>query len=192
MYYHLDMNIKSTKNIAGQKFGNWEVLERKGTRVNGTTKSALWKVICKCGVIRVLDGRSLRNGSSKSCGCLRNQLTKKIRNLPCKEEHYNWKGGRSISKRGYISISVGLIRDLYPNAKWREGIKPKCMFEHQAVMSHHLNRSLYVGESVHHINGLKTDNRLENLELKTRFHGSGQSIEDMLSWAREIIRRYGP
>lgn len=67
------------------------------------------------------------------------------------EKNPSWKGGRIFDKStGYIKISVG---------------KKKYKYEHRLIMEKFLGRSLLPSESVYHINGVKTDNRFDNLVL---------------------------
>jgi hypothetical protein len=57
-------------------------------------------------------------------------------------------------------------------------------------MSELLGRPLREGESVHHRNLLKDDNRPENLELWTSHQPRGASVADMLTWCRWFIEHY--
>ena len=62
---------------------------------------------------------------------------------------------------------------------------------HRIVMQEALGRPLFRDENVHHINGDRADNRLENLELWSTSQPAGQRVEDKVEWAQMILTRYG-
>jgi hypothetical protein len=92
------------------------------------------------------------------------------------------KGSGTLTKHGYRQI---VMKD-HPNAR-RGGT----MFEHTYVMSQHLGRPLNRGETVHHLNGIRDDNRIENLELWKGSHRYGQRVQDKIQWAKEFLKEYG-
>ena len=68
--------------------------------------------------------------------------------------------------------------------------KGRYVFEHILVMERLLGRYMLPEESVHHRNGVKDDNRPENLELWTRPQPTRIRVTDAITWAREIPVRY--
>ena len=69
--------------------------------------------------------------------------------------------------------------------------KDGCVLEHRFVMSEHLGRKLRKDESVHHKNGDRLDNRLENLELWSQYQLAGQRVTDKIEHCREFLAQYG-
>ena len=94
-------------------------------------------------------------------------------------------GGRGTLSHGYWKVPVP------PELRHLVNGETSAL-EHRLVMAQHLGRPLRPDESVHHRNGQKTDNRIENLELWSRYQPSGARVEDLLRWAWEVIRRNDP
>ena len=81
----------------------------------------------------------------------------------------NWKGGRHNDSYGYVLVYLYPTNFFYPMANSKHYV-----FEHRLIMARHLGRCLQSWEVIHHKNGIRDDNQLENLELITR-HGHIQS-----------------
>ena len=100
----------------------------------------------------------------------------------CSDE-YKQRVGRKMESNGYVLIRVP---DGTPGAGW----KGQWMLEHRWVMQNHLGRPLTPEENVHHRNGDKRDNAIENLELWVSKHPPGQRVADLVAYAQEILERY--
>lgn len=92
--------------------------------------------------------------------------TNNARQKFCSRDCYKKSGGRTITIDGYARVYV----QNHPLA-YKSGQYP----EHRLVMEKHLGRYLEKDETVHHINGNKLDNRIENLQLRKGRHGKGVS-----------------
>lgn len=68
----------------------------------------------------------------------------------------------------------------------------KRAFEHRLVIEQMLGRPLRRDENIHHINGVRDDNRLENLELWSTWQPCGQRVADKVAWARDLLALYAP
>ena len=123
---------------------------------------ACWLCRCECGKESTVTGRTLREGRSKSCGCSRRGKR------------------RRKTKDGYIVV----LCHEHPRGKY--------VFEHSLVMEKIIGRYLLKGECVHHKNGIRHDNREENLELWSHSHPSGPRVEDKIKWSKEFLMQYEP
>jgi hypothetical protein len=92
-------------------------------------------------------------------------------------------GEGTIDSSGYKTITVRG----HPNQMDSKGR----IREHVYIMSQHLGRPLGKDESVHHKNGIRDDNRLENLELWSKSQPPGQRVEDKLHWCIEYLSIHG-
>jgi len=93
-------------------------------------------------------------------------------------------GGKRYTKAGYVKVPAPL--------EYRYHKHDPYVLEHRLVMARHLGRPLLTAENVHHLNGIKDDNRLENLELWTTQQPTGQRVEDKIAWCVEMLKLYAP
>lgn len=120
------------------------------------------------GVTQKLIARALGTSADAVSNQLRvvGALPPRVR--PTGPENGRWKGGRYATKQGYIFV--------YPSVKDLNYCTPMSngyVQEHRLVMGRALGRKLTPKETVHHINGDRADNRLENLQLRQGNHGKG-------------------
>ncbi len=153
-------------NLARKK--EWEVIERepypneiRHGREIGRDRSRhyIWVACSCCGGYR---WSAIIKGKPESLRC-RDCYAKELTG----SSSHHWKGGKIHTQDGYVMVS------LYPDdSLYLLGSKPKksgasACLEHRLVMARHMGRMLYSWEVVHHKNGVRDDNRIENLELTT-------------------------
>ena len=86
---------------------------------------------------------------------------------PQGDKHGSWKGGRLVY-RGYAQVLMDRSDVFYGMANALGYV-----MEHRLVMARALGRPLTKHETVHHVNGDGTDNRIGNLQLRFGRHGKG-------------------
>jgi hypothetical protein len=95
------------------------------------------------------------------------------------EKHPDRETNRALTRDGYIRLRIPI-----------EGKKRREVLEHRYLMECALGRPLLPKETIHHLNGQKTDNRMDNLQLRSGNHGPGGDVSAMIKWAYEIIALY--
>lgn len=126
-------------------------------------------------------------GPCPDCGALRSPSAKRCH--ACSAAHQRGAPKKRQSKKPRTHKPMDYILVLRPKGHSRKS--SSYMFEHRLVMEQHLGRELLPDETVHHINGIRHDNRLENLELMI-IHPLGQRVADLLPWAKGLLKRYDP
>lgn len=155
-------------DLKGSVFGRLTVVERSDSVRYKSSVPARWLCRCVCGNEIIAPAAGLKCGDWVSCGCSRGGRIQ----------------GRTKCRQGYAYIHV----PGHPRAT-RTGGR---VLEHIVVMEEKEGRPLRPGENVHHINGVKDDNRPENLQLWSTSQPAGQRIEDKTAWAKEWLALYEP
>lgn len=158
------------KDISGLKVGRLEVIKYIDTKKG---VGSIWECKCDCGNIKNIKRKDLtKEKPTQSCGCLRSDL---LSDRMSGENHYSWKGTPIINGKGYKEFRHGELR----------GVK-----EHRYVYEQHYNIKLKPHQNIHHINGNRLDNSIENLELWDTSQPAGQRIEDKILYYYNLIEEY--
>jgi hypothetical protein len=102
------------------------------------------------------------------------------RRLAYQAKHSDAEATRHKYKNGYIRVVV----------PGKNGGFSREVLEHRYVMEQHIGRRLLPAETVHHIDGNRSNNTIENLELFSSRHGPGQRVIDKVDFAIEMLRLY--
>lgn len=164
--------LGNIKDLTGQKFCKLTVTKYIG-RIS-KKYIPLWECVCDCGTIKNIRHHNLVNNHTVSCGCKRKTSFKRG------SKHHNYKTGK-IKVAGYIRVL---------NKEHPKNIKGYVL-EHRLIMEKHIGRYLFPHENIHHINGNKEDNRIENLELWSTSQPCGQRVEDKIKWCLEFLKEQG-
>lgn len=140
-------------------------------------------ICASCYHTKAIVGKKLNNAPHRDdCKCGRCRIGKgyfKGRNNPM------WKGGIKKLASGYVYVFIDPDHKFYSMVS--KGVGTGYVAEHRLVMAESIGRPLLREETVHHKNGIRNDNRIENLELWKSNHNSGQRLEDQILWAIEIL-----
>ena len=140
-----------------------DVVTTNGKAIGKSARYYVQDVCIRCGFSRWvqkgwLADRLRRNAHSGLCRRCADYFARPLHGSKG-EKNPSWKGGRSLDGYGYIKLRLQPDDPLYSMAH-KGSVR-----EHRYVVATALGRPLERWEVVHHKNGVKADNRLENLEL---------------------------
>lgn len=110
--------------------------------------------------------------------CLRPHKTTGFCNM-----HY-----QRVKRLGHIGPVGRIVRGRYKDGSGYIVVRKvgnRKILEHRLVMEQFLGRDLEPFENVHHLNGIRDDNRIENLELWAKPQPNGQRVADLVAWVAE-------
>jgi len=116
------------------------------------TGKLIWASCPDCGAERWVDTKGFER-LCRTCANKNLSLRQRGENSP------RWRGGRRKNKGGYVLLRYD------PCGPFASMCSSNYILEHRLVIAQYLGRSLLPNEHIHHINGVKQDNRLENLKL---------------------------
>lgn len=145
--------VRKDSKLSGNRFEEAVQMYRNG---KSTQEIAVAFGVDASNVFRVLKGHGIKLRTKKEAGL--NAVTTGRSKRKCGEHNHSWKGGRHRSSHGYILVYA----PYHPRAA-----SSSYVYEHDLVVERAIGRFLAAGEIVHHKNGQKDDNRLDNLELTT-------------------------
>lgn len=97
----------------------------------------------------------------------------------------------AVKREDHPLLTVIIDTTGYARIKVRTGSGPNDWDKHHRyVMEQHLGRKLESFENVHHKNGVKHDNDLDNLELWITSQPKGQRVPDLIEYANWILKTY--
>jgi hypothetical protein len=144
-----------------KRFGKLKVVGYSHTiKYKSGNANNYWNCVCDCGSRVVTKSSSLVSARKTSCGCSR--ISRR-------------KGGK-IKSNGYRSIYCKNSR--------------KYILEHRVIWEDYYRVKLKPHQNIHHINGDRLDNRIENLELWDTSQPKGQRIKDKIEYALSILEEY--
>lgn len=168
--------------MIGQRFERLVVIAPVPTTQKQPRSHTKWECLCDCGNSKFVMLYNLQHGYTRSCGCLAKDVARETIKANTRKR-YPEPVLRYIDDNGYVVLGGELAAE-YP-------IKRRKVYEHTLVMSRHLGRALLPHETVHHKNGNRQDNRIDNLELWSKSQPAGQRVVDKVQWAKEILALYG-
>ena len=128
-------------DLSNQRFGRLVAIslcpERRG-------RLRVWRCVCDCGNEKHALAKTLRNGGTRSCGCL--HLESALAKVTARSRPV---GFERMTGKGYLEV------------KTASGFRRK----HMHIMEEHIGRRLRHDEAVHHIDGNKLNNDISNLQL---------------------------